>query len=121
MKPVRVLVVDDDPTIRDGLLAILETQPDMLTVGESACGLEALSAACSLYPDVILMGMNTPHLDGFETTRLIKQACPDTKVIVLTVYGTHVSEAFAAGASRYLLKDSSPADLVQAITGLAVS
>ncbi len=121
MKPVRVLVVDDDPAIRDGLLAILETQPDVLPVGESANGLEAVTAASSLYPDVILMGVNTPHLEGFETTRRIKQVCPDTQVIILTVYGTHVSEAFAAGASRYLLKDSSPADLVQAIKGLAVS
>ncbi len=115
MKAKRVLVVDDDPTIRDGLIAILETQADLLPVGEAADGMEAVEMARDLHPDVILMDANMPQLDGLEATRRIKQSAPDTHVIVLTVYPTHLSEAFAAGANRYLLKDSSPRELMQAI------
>lgn len=115
MKPVTVLVVDDDPTIRDGLVAILETQADLLPVGEAADGLEAVQLAHNLHPDVVLIDVAMPQMDGLEATRLIKQEAPNTRVIVLTVYPTHLTEAFAAGASRYLLKDSSPRDLMRAI------
>lgn len=115
MKPVTVLVVDDDPTIRDGLVAILETQADLLPVGEAADGLEAVQLAHNLHPDVVLIDVAMPQMDGLEATRLIKQDAPNTRVIVLTVYPTHLTEAFAAGASRYLLKDSSPLDLMRAI------
>ncbi len=115
MKPVTVLVVDDDPTIRDGLVAILETQADLLPVGEAADGLEAVQLAHNLHPDVVLIDVAMPQMDGLEATRLIKQDAPNTRVIVLTVYPTHLTEAFAAGASRYLLKDSSPRDLMRAI------
>ncbi len=115
MKPVTVLVVDDDPAIRDGLVAILETQAGLQPIGEAADGLEAVEMARDLRPDVVLMDVNMPQMDGFEATRRIKQDSPDTHIIVLTVYPTHVSEAFAAGANRYLLKDSSPRELMEAI------
>ncbi len=115
MKPVTVLVVDDDPTVRDGLVALLETQPDLLPIGEAADGLEAIQKTRSLHPDVVLMDVGMPGLDGVEATRRIKQQSPRTQVIILTVYGTHLSEALSAGAGRYLLKDCPPQDLMQAI------
>ncbi len=115
MKPVTVLVVDDDPAIRDGLVAILEIQAGLQPIGEAADGLEAVEMARDLRPDVVLMDANMPQMDGLEATRRIKQDSPDTHIIVLTVYPTHVSEAFAAGANRYLLKDSSPRELLEAI------
>ncbi len=115
MKPVTVLVADDDPTIRDGLMAILETQEDLLPIGEASDGLQAVQMVRELRPDVVLMDVGMPGVDGIEATRRIKQESPETRVIVLTVYPTHLSEAFAAGASRYLLKDGSAKDLMQAI------
>lgn len=115
MKPVTVLVADDDPTIRDGLMAILETQADLLPVGEASDGLQAVQMVRTLHPDVVLMDVGMPGVDGIEATRRIKEESPETRVIVLTVYPIHLSEAFAAGASRYLLKDSSTKELMQAI------
>lgn len=115
MKPITVLVVDDDPTIRDGLVAILEIQADLLPVGEAADGQEAVRMARDLHPDVVLMDVGMPGLDGIEATRQIRRESPGTHVVMLTVYPTHISEALAAGASRYLLKDCSPRVLVQAI------
>lgn len=119
VRPITVLVADDDPAIRDGLVALLETQPDLLPVGEAADGMEAVRKTRELHPDVVLMDVGMPGLDGVEATRQIKREIPATRVIMLTVYATHVSEALAAGASRYLLKDSSPKVLMQAIRGIA--
>jgi DNA-binding NarL/FixJ family response regulator len=88
LKPITVLVVDDDPAVRDGLMALLETQPDLLPVGEAADGLEAIEMAAGLRPDVVLMDLGMPHLDGLEATRPIKERYPETRVIVLNLYGT---------------------------------
>ncbi|HEX8917118.1 MAG TPA: response regulator transcription factor [Chloroflexota bacterium] len=114
---VKVLVADGDPTIRDGLIAILETQPDFAAVGEAGDGHQAVEMARGLRPDVVLMDMGMPNLGGIEATRRIKQESPSTRVIILTTYPSHVTEAFAAGASRYLLKDSPTPELMRAIRG----
>lgn len=121
VKPITVLVADDDPIIRDGLVAILETQSDLLPVGEAVDGADAVQKARELQPDLVLMDIGMPGLDGVEATRQIRQQLPGTHVIILTVYPTHVSEALSAGASRYLLKDTSPRDLMLAIRGVANS
>jgi len=83
--------------------------------GRRPTGLQVVQMVQDLHPDVVLMDVGMPRMDGIEATRRIKQEAPKTRVIVLTVYPTHRSEAFAAGASRYLLKDSTPRDLMQAI------
>ncbi len=120
MKPLTVLVVDGDPAIRDGLTALLETQADLLPVGEASSGEEAVEMARHLHPDVVLMDVGMPRLDGLEAARRIKHDSPTTRIIALTVYSMHLSEAFAAGASRCLLKDSSPRELMQAIRDEAI-
>lgn len=117
MGPVRVLVADDDPNIRDGLLAILETQPDILPVGEAGDGIEAVKMARDLRPEVVLIDVGMPRLDGLEATREIKRQFPSTRVVVLTVYPTYLTEALAAGADRYLLKDSAPTVILDTIRG----
>ncbi len=116
-EPIRVLVADDHPTLRDGLRAILDTQDDILVVGEAANGLEAVKQAAALRPDVVLMDLEMPRLDGVEALRRVLAERPGTRVLVLTSFATDdkVFPAIKAGALGYLLKDSDPDDLARAI------
>lgn len=117
----RVLVVDDHPVVRDGLRAILATQPDLEVVGEAADGDEAVAAASRLRPDVVLMDLRMPGLDGAGATARITVELPDTNVLVLTTYDTDadILRAVEAGATGYLLKDTPREELFAAVRAAA--
>jgi NarL family two-component system response regulator LiaR len=114
---IRILVVDDHIVVRRGLIAMLETEPGMQIIGEATNGAEAVEQARKLIPNVILMDLVMPVMDGIEATRQIKQEMPSVNILVLTSFSTNdkVIPSLNAGAIGYLLKDSTPADLVRAI------
>jgi len=115
--PIRVLIVDDHQVVRRGLRTFLELHDDLDVVGEAGDGLEGVEQAAALRPDVVLMDIVMPRLDGIEATRRIKQQSAAVGVIALTSFAgdDQVLPALEAGASSYLLKDVSPEELVEAI------
>jgi NarL family two-component system response regulator LiaR len=115
--PIRVLLTDDHAIVRKGVRALLATEPDIEIVGEASNGAEAVKQAEALCPDVILMDLMMPKLDGIEATRQITTKTPSARVIVLTSFAADekVFPAIKAGALGYLLKDSGPEQLVSAI------
>ena len=115
--PIRVLLTDDHAIVRKGVRALLTTEQDIQVVGEACSGAEALAQAEALHPDVILMDLVMPELDGIETTRQITSKLPGIHILVLTSFAADekVFPAIKAGALGYLLKDSSPEELVEAI------
>ena len=115
--PITVLIVDDHSIVRRGLRALLSTEPDMQIVGEADNGRKAVELACDLFPDVILMDLEMPEMDGIEAIQRILPGCPDVGILVLTSFTTdhRVFAAVKAGAQGYLLKDSEPEQLVTAI------
>ena len=116
-RKIGVLLVDDHAVVRQGLRMFIEMQPDMLIVGEGANGVEAVELAARLKPDVILLDLLMPEMDGIEATRRILKDNPRSHVLILTSFGDDekVFPAIRAGAQGYLLKDIQPRDLVQAI------
>lgn len=118
---LRVLVVDDHPIVRSGLVALIEAQPDLTVVGESSDGKQAVQAAAAFAPDIVLMDLRMPGGDGVTATAEITRRRPVTKVIVLTTYDTDadILRAVEAGAAGYLLKDVTGARLVEAIRSAA--
>jgi NarL family two-component system response regulator LiaR len=114
---IKVLIVDDHQVVRQGLRTFLELQEDVVVVGEAGDGLTAVELARQLEPDVVLMDLVMPRLDGIEATRQIVSLGIPAKVIALTSFSDNdkVFPAIQAGASSYLLKDVSPDDLVEAI------
>jgi len=116
---IRVLLVDDQALIREGLAIILEAQSDIKVVGQAADGREAIDLARRLQPDVILMDIKMPRLDGIQATRRIKEDLPTTPIIILTTYADDelVFEGIRAGASGYLLKDITRDQLAEAVRG----
>jgi NarL family two-component system response regulator LiaR len=115
--PIRVMIVDDHAIVRKGIRALLATEKDFQVVGEVGDGVEAVAQAQVLKPDVILMDLVMPKMDGIEATRQITAKQPATRVLVLTSFAADdkVFPAIKAGALGYLLKDSGPDELVQAI------
>jgi len=102
-----ILIADDHEVVRNGIRSFLETIPDFQVVGESASGEETLSLVSELIPDIVLLDLIMPGMDGIETTRRIKQVSPRTQVVVLTSYheDVHIFPALKAGAISYILKD----------------
>ena len=117
----RVLVADDDPLVRSALGLMLGGQPDVEVVGEAANGREALTLAGSLRPDVVLMDIRMPVLDGLAATRELQRRPDPPHVIVLTTFDAdeHVVEALGAGADGFLLKDTPPGQILEAIRAVA--
>ncbi len=114
---IRVVLIDDHVVVRVGLRAFLDTQPDIEIVGEAASGEQGVTVVASTLPDVVLMDLLMPGIDGVEATRQVRAASPHTQVIVLTSYSEdeRIFPAIKAGALSYLLKDVGPDALVTAI------
>lgn len=117
MTKIRVLLVDDQMIIRQGLKSLLEAKPDLEVVGEAENGQQAIAQVATLHPDVVLMDVRMPIMDGVAATRRICQQFSDIKVLVLTTFDDddYVSQAIRAGAQGYLLKDTHSDDLAAAI------
>ncbi|WP_229076956.1 response regulator transcription factor, partial [Actinoplanes sp. DH11] len=118
---MRVLVVDDQAIVRAGFVAILTAEADMTVVGEAADGDAAVAMSAQLAPDLVLMDIRMPGMDGLTATRLITNHGSGARVLVLTTFDldAYVYEALRAGASGFLLKDSEPEDLLTAIRVVA--
>jgi len=116
-EPIRVLLVDDHAVVRRGLRTFLTTYEEIDVVGEAGSGAESVQLVTQLLPDVVLMDLMMPEMDGIEATRRVRLASPSTKVIVLTSYSEdeRIFPAIKAGALSYLLKDVGPDELVRAI------
>jgi DNA-binding NarL/FixJ family response regulator len=119
--PVRVLVVDDQLLVREGLMTLLETAPDINPVAAAADGEEAVVLAARHRPDVVLMDLRMPKLDGVEATRRIRAAQPETEIVVLTTHADEASilDALQAGARGYLTKDAGIAEIARAVHAAA--
>jgi len=120
-KPVRVALVDDEPLIRSGLAAVLSGEDDLLVVGEAGDGSEVLDLVGRTTPDVVLMDVRMPRVDGIAATRALVRAGSAARVLVLTTFANddHVFEALAAGADGFLLKRSTPEELLHGIRTVA--
>jgi two-component system response regulator NreC len=116
-RTARVVICDDHELFRDGLKALLRAEPDIEVIGEAGNGRQGVDAACALRPDVVLMDVEMPELDGLEATRRIRDAAPEVNVLMLTMYVEEelVAASLRAGACGYMLKDVPSSQLVYAI------
>jgi len=118
--PVTVMLADDHAVVRDGLRALLEGGHDLEVIGVAGNGREAVAEAQRLRPDVVIMDIAMPELDGVEATRRIVERCPETRVLILSMYlsAEHIHRALQAGAQGYVLKESAGEEVVEAIRAL---
>ena len=119
--PLRILVADDHAILRQGLKLLIESQPDMQVVAEAADGELALELAAEVKPDIVVMDISMPRMNGLMATRSLKQKQPNITVVALTRHedGNYLEELLRAGASAYVLKQSAPTDLLKAIRAVA--
>jgi DNA-binding NarL/FixJ family response regulator len=117
MEPIKILVVDDHEVVRDGISVMMGRQQDFAVVGEASNGLEAIEKVQDLRPDVVLMDLRMPQMDGVQAMRRIRAEDASVKFIVLTTYDSdeYIFDAIEAGAKGYLLKDASREELFQAV------
>lgn len=118
MENIRIMLVDDHQVVRQGLRAMLQLETDMQVVGEAASAEEALTQVDLLSPDVILMDIKMPGMDGIEATRKLKEKYPSCNVIILTLYGDYLNQAIEAGAVGFLTKNIKPEELAMAIRAI---
>jgi DNA-binding NarL/FixJ family response regulator len=118
---LRVLLADDHVTVRHGLKLLIDSQPDMTVISEASDGIAAMKNAITLKPDVIVMDISMPGMNGLAATRALKQKQPKLAIVTLTRHGddAYVQELLRAGVSGYVLKQSAPAELLQAIRAAA--
>jgi DNA-binding NarL/FixJ family response regulator len=114
---VRILIADDRPTTRQGLRALLALLPQVEVIGEAADGRESVALVAECRPDVVLMDMQMPVMDGVEATRRIKEQWPTVRIVALTIHAKYRAEALAAGVDVFLLKDGNADMLLGAILG----
>ncbi|MGI9824174.1 response regulator [Agromyces sp. Marseille-Q5079] len=121
MNEIRIVVADDHPIVRAGIVGLLESAPDLVVVGEAADGAEAVELTRALRPDLVLMDLRMPVVDGAAATARILAEAPGTRVLVLTTYETdeHILGAIEAGASGYLLKAAPQAEILAGIRAVA--
>lgn len=121
MTKTRVVLADDHTLIRAGLRMVVDAQPDLTVIGEAADGRDAVAQAQNLKPDVIVMDIGMPSLNGIEACRQVRELAPQTQVVMLSMHSDegYVLRALKAGAKAYLLKDSAEADLARAIRAAA--
>jgi two-component system response regulator NreC len=120
---IKVFLVDDHEVMREGLCALLRKHADVEVVGEAADGRTAIQKVCELSPDVVIMDIGMPNLNGIEATRQMRNKCPDVKVIALSTHsdGSTVAKMLKAGASGYILKDSAFKELVNGVMATAAN
>jgi DNA-binding NarL/FixJ family response regulator len=114
---ISVFIADDHAVVRDGLRLLLEAQAGITVAGDAADGRQTVQQMMRLCPDVVIMDIAMPELNGIEATRKIREACPSTQVIILSMYATseHIFRALQAGAKGYLLKESAGTEVVNAV------
>jgi len=117
MNKIRILLADDHTILRSGIRAILEDEPGFVVVGEAENGRSAVTMACQVEPDVVIMDIAMPLLNGLEATRQIKRQCPGVRVLILTMHDNeeYIRQVLEAGAMGYILKDAAAKELINAI------